>query len=243
MTRNQIEYWKLKESERANKANEAHARNVLTYNYAVLAETTRANKEREKELYRSNTAQEQIQRTKNDRDWILSLRSQAEYERANKAREDLQSRQLQETVRANKASELIRVANNTIQAMNAATSRMQVQEQVRNHLAQEGLQTRQISEQARANRASEQLGLLNLQETTRRNQASEANQRFANLTTRLNAQMQYNLGRDQLAETRRSHIAGETLESTKIAVTHSGNVLNSLSRLAPTLLKGGQYVH
>lgn len=71
MTRNQIEYWKLKQEE---KASERTARIQSRYNRETVAETKRANLAREREINRANVVNAQIQRSynqaqKNHWDW------------------------------------------------------------------------------------------------------------------------------------------------------------------------------
>lgn len=71
MTRNQIEYWKLKQEE---KASERTARIQSRYNRDSIAETKRANLARERETNRANTINFQLQRRrdeaqKNHWDW------------------------------------------------------------------------------------------------------------------------------------------------------------------------------
>lgn len=105
MTRNQIEYWNLKEQQRSNQAREMWqmqtldetkrsnlAREVETArsNLANESETHRANLEREKETRRSNRANESINRERNTINREHYERMDTETERANRARESLE---------------------------------------------------------------------------------------------------------------------------------------------------------
>lgn len=88
MTRNQIEYWKLKEEE---KASARTARIQSRYNRESIAETKRANRARERETQRANTINFALQKArdeaqKNHWDW-----SRAETAAHNRESERLQS--------------------------------------------------------------------------------------------------------------------------------------------------------
>lgn len=91
MTRNQIEYWKLKEQQRSNKASQAEQSRS---NKAQEQETVRSNRARESETHRSNLINESHQSN------VLG-----ETIRANKARESHNVATLQETKRSNVARE------------------------------------------------------------------------------------------------------------------------------------------
>lgn len=91
MTRNQIEYWKLKQEE---KASERTARIQSRYNRETIAETKRANKARERENQRANTVNFALQRArdeaqKNHWDW-----SRAETAAHNREQERLSNLQI-----------------------------------------------------------------------------------------------------------------------------------------------------
>lgn len=91
MTRNQIEYWKLKQEE---KASERTARIQSRYNRETIAETKRANRAREREAQRANTVNFALQRArdeaqKNHWDW-----SRAETAAHNREQERLSNLQI-----------------------------------------------------------------------------------------------------------------------------------------------------
>lgn len=238
MTRNQIEYWKLVESKRANRANEQHARNVLTYNYAVLNETHRANVARETETERSNRAVEMLTRQKNDRDWILSLRQLSETERANRVRERQAKDELAERKRANKANELIARANSITQRYVAETGRFQQAEIVRSNVAQELLSHERNELTRTSQEISQRLGLLTHGEQVRTHIANEQLQRYSNFTSRL---AQKETARSNLAnetERHRANVASEVIGLSNQGVSVLNETIGSVSRLGTSVING-----
>lgn len=91
MTKNQLEFWGLQETKRANRASEAQKRAELEhkkrYDTSYLSETARSHLANEREAYRSNTANEGIKRQSN----LISAAGVSESVRSNMAREALQS--------------------------------------------------------------------------------------------------------------------------------------------------------
>lgn len=85
MTRNQIDYWKLQETKRANAENEALGK-------ATLAETNRANVAKETENYRSNTAREAETRRHDIEGERVNWATLAESGRHNQRDEELKAR-------------------------------------------------------------------------------------------------------------------------------------------------------
>lgn len=101
MTHNQIEYWKLEETKRSNRTNEAENKR---HNVATEGETYRHNYATETEANRHNLTTELIDMNK--------FYEQARSNRANEAltheRNTIESGKLAETIRSNKANESIK---------------------------------------------------------------------------------------------------------------------------------------
>lgn len=134
MTHNQIEYWKLKETARSNKAQER--------------ETNRSNLAREFETERSNRANEALKAEGNVINQLHFERADAETARSNRARENEQARSnlAQEALKAeSNQNERARVilgydtnrTNTGIAQINAAVGYAQLAEQNRANLARE----------------------------------------------------------------------------------------------------------
>nr|AVX53430.1 putative ORF1 [Marmot picobirnavirus] len=140
MTQNQIAYWNLQETIRANKA-------------------------KERENTRSNKANEAIKTQTNTQNLSLGLGNIAETTRANRAKEF-------ETNRANLESEAVRRRDALTNRLNAFTNATNA-----------GTRIGELNEGIRAHQASEQIGLGNLAELQRANQAREAETNRANLTS------------------------------------------------------------
>lgn len=116
MTHNQIEYWKLEETKRSNRTNEAENRrhNVATegesyrHNYATETETNRHNLTTELidmnkfyEQARSNRANEALTHERN----TIESGKLSEMIRSNKANESIKKTQLMESERHNRVTE------------------------------------------------------------------------------------------------------------------------------------------
>lgn len=166
MTKNQIEYLKLLETQRSNQA--------------VEAETGRANRERERqgqisldEQSRSNLANEKIKADTLIEQSRHNLATESETNRANLAREletSLHNRNTEhvamlnysETARANRERErLTSEAQDEQRRANLAREA----ENERSHRADERIRTRQVTETERANKAFEDYRDRNLQAT------------------------------------------------------------------------------
>lgn len=156
MTRNQIEYWSLLETKRAN------------------AETQRSNLSREAETARHNQAAESI-----------DLGKLAESTRHNTAAEQQAGMELAETTRSHKASEKnTRIANRETQRAHEASEFLQgrtiemgtntLRETVRSNKAKEALELSKQAETRRANMASEAQRLRELAEQIRTHKANES---------------------------------------------------------------------
>lgn len=246
MTRNQIEYWRLKETERNNRAVEKHNRNVLTYNYSVLAETkrsnlareqetNRSNLARERETQRSNIANEQLRRLQSDRDYTLSLRQLEEQVNARKESQRLQSLSIQEQKRSNQAREAATRDSNLVSLFNAYTNRANIEEQARSNKVRENQFASQLAEQRRSNYANERLNYQRNAEMKRSNLAREGLQSFANYTQRqaVNETRRHNVSVE--SETRRANLMHEQLQLTHEGVSVLNNTLSTLGRLGGSI--------
>lgn len=232
MTKNQIEYHKLLETQRSNQANEAiqSERNAQTYdlglkNYGLglqqLAETSRHNVATEQlnKLSLDETSRHNLQSEYQNAQALLeqqrhSRAVEAETNRANLARES-------ETTRANIAAETERNrANLASEALRAS----ELVESQRYHSMSIGLGYSQLAETARSNQAREA-------ETKRSNLAYEA-QQLANLqesarhslvvereTSRANAARE--------AETQRANQASEAIAKKRNKLTAEQNDLRA----------------
>lgn len=112
MTRNQLAYWELQETKRANLVKE-------NQNAQQIAEQRRANEARELETFRSNTARESENHRSNLAQENLSHGNLLELTRAHQVNEDIGYRNvglgysnLAETSFANRRNEAIRTAQN-----------------------------------------------------------------------------------------------------------------------------------
>lgn len=211
MTKNQIEYLKLRETQRSNLSNEQERaranRAAEQHNALYLGETKRANLERERQGVETLKEQQRY----HDQTYFLGANQLAETERSNRAREVLTEAQLHETQRANLARE---------------------DEERRSNLARE-------METSRANYARENLQLGSLEETIRSNRRKEDIQssqlaeaiRFNTLT--------HDYRVSQLEEQHRANVANEII-GTANQVTNAGylaeRVRSDLAREAETAL-------
>lgn len=159
MTKNQIDYWRMRTDARLRSQE--------------LAETNRANKARERETNRSNQAQE-----------FQKLLDLNESSRTNRARESLTRQANLETQRSNLAREYeTRRSNLAKEGLNQQsnnTNLLHLLETQRSNMARENIEQRNhivslinASTQSRAQ-----------SETSRSNMVREANQRYSNITQR-----------------------------------------------------------
>lgn len=235
MTRNQIEFLKHLETKRSNQA--------------VEIETSRANREKERqgqlsldETSRHNLASEQhnanvlLEQTRHNQV------TEAEASRHNYATELLTSTQLQETARANRArEELTAAANAETQRANLAreseTSRANraleqwrsdsLDETYRHNRAAEKLQRQGLDETKRANLAREDISYSQLEETHRSNTASERlRERQQSESERYNA-AQEQLRQRELEERERANRANELLSGAR-NVTDAGRLAETV---------------
>lgn len=210
MTKNQIEYLKLRETERANRANESLTQIRDATNrelgFATLGETTRHNKETE----------------------AHNLRVLGETNRHNLATENYQIQMLGETIRHNQQSEQLEGRkidlNQNIYEESVRHNQAVETETYRSNLAKESETYRsnaaREAENYRSNVAREQethrSNVVTEQERERSNRATETLRSqelqfsYANLAEqRRYHSMSIGLGYSQLDETRRSNLARE----------------------------------
>lgn len=215
MTRNQIEYWANKEKERSNRANESE---TFRANYAREQETHRSNLANEVETNRHNVATESLQqyanminKIRNDQSYQLGLKTAAETERSNKARE-------KENTRSAKAREQETI-NQRLQDY-AVKKRQMSQADYSNYTAR-----LQAEETQRSHRANEVYNLSSLAELSRSNVANETERNRANVVSEAQKYAEQAIRRQELGETIRTHQMNEQL-------TARGQTLNFVSNLA-----------
>lgn len=225
MTRNQIEYWRLQETERSNRVNEQHNRNVLAYNYQVLAETRRSNLAREAETRRSNIAREKQNLLDSNRNFELQKRSQEETQRHNRAVEQLNAQAQLETTRSNKAREQLQAQANAIQASSMTLKSNELNETVRRNKANEQLEMSRQVEQRRSDKQNELLNQLRLGEIRRSNLATEAEKRRSNMATERINFGNLEVRRSELSERTRSNLANERIQIQHYTVSDTANLL------------------
>lgn len=202
------------ETNRANLARERqnaiNSDRQNTQFFASLAETKRANQEREKISYaqlketnRSNLANEQIARY----NAISSRMNVLETMRTNQAKEAQSFLNYTESVRSNKAKELIQRAS--------------------------------LSETRRSNIANEDLRINTLQETIRSNKAREDISRFGNVLTLQNLHETTRHNRVSEAELNRHNLASEMTERVKVVGGLTTNLLTTLNKSLSSVALGG----
>lgn len=189
MTRNQIEFWNLSETRRANQARE---RETSRHNTASLAEQVRSNKENERERNRANLINEAHNRA-----------TLAESIRASQAKEQLESRKLAESERANRASERELSRSNLAKETETKRSNLAREiETVRSNVARE-------TETNRANVAKET-------ETNRANIARETETHRSNYMNEVINSERNDINREHFermdTETNRANLARESLQ-------------------------------
>lgn len=223
MTRNQIEYLKYKESQRANMRQEeltasrdATAREL---GFGNLSETVRHNQQTE----RHNVAVLGEQQRHNYAQEYHNSQVLGEQIRSNRANEELQSRRDAEVARANRARESETTRHNaeleSQGRINLSLQEQSVQETKRSNLSREYETSRanraRESETERANRAAEsnraqilQLNYAQLAELSRHNKATES------------------LGYSQLAEQSRSNKSNERIRLGELTERQRANIAN-----------------
>lgn len=236
MTTNQISFWTLKETERANRA-------------------------RESENRRTNLANETIKSRSNDINFALGTRNAdisegqlREATRANleKERENRQSHRTSEGLQH--AANLLTARKISVDLMNADTNRMNAFTNAQNAATNAGM----LAETNRTNLASEQLKSDALEETKRSNIANENIKRFSNatnaaqgfqdVTTRSMSQAEQ--ARHNVAvelETKRNNLYDQALEAARLQNDITNNSARTVNEFLNTsnnalrTMKGGQY--
>lgn len=193
MTRNQIEYWRLQETERnnravekeTNRANLARERETNRSNLAREAETHRTNVAVEKETQRSHLAGEQLTRLQMQQNLFLTRLDQDERARSNRANEQINLKRVEESYRSNRANEVIARADQRVKEIDAVTRRAGQ------------------AEAERANKANEQLRREAQYETQRSNKAQESLKRDLNAITQSYNQGRLSIDHGNLAQRQR----------------------------------------
>lgn len=235
MTKNQIEYWRNKETERNNLAieRETNRSNLERerMNRQIADETKRHNLETEKlgrdqfslsmMSYRNSLSQQAWERA-------LNLRKQDEVERHNRATRANQTKQIE--------------YNYAVGMTNAETARMQAIESGRHNRATESAQITNLTEIMRSNLAQEDLSAARNAETARNNKALEAirtteqtiSQGRLSLDTRKQSESErHNRVAEQ--ETNRHNITSESIDRWNAAANimrGSGSLIDSISKTA-----------
>lgn len=167
MTKNQIEFLKYQETQRANREQEALTRTRDYNNYILgsgtLAETQRAN--RESERLRSIDLQQQ--RVRNEQTYAVALGTLEETRRSNLVREDIQERSLAENIRSN-------YVNQGHTSVSLYLQEQANQERQRSNLVSEQHQRDVLSETKRLNSARIALDQASLDEQIRTHKANES---------------------------------------------------------------------
>lgn len=225
MTRNQIDYLKLVETQRANAVQE----DLTRIRDQANIEIGRGQLEESK---RHNLAQEQYQ-----------MGSLQELSRHNQATELLGTQQLQESSRHNLATELEATRHNTAAENEMYRSNLARETEThRANVQSENLRQMELSEQQRYHNMSISLGYSNVQlgyaqlsEQQRANQAREAE------THRSNVQHEM-LTSQQIAETTRANQAREQETNrsnvSREAELHRSNTVNESIQVANTVIRG-----
>lgn len=233
MTKNQIEYLKVRETQRANLAQEAltQARDIAAreLGFGTLEESKRSNLMREAltrdqnvETERAHRMAEQLQQGSLDETSRSNLAREAisrdtlaETKRSNIARETISRDTLTEQQRANLASEAIRNMANAIQSRSVANQyavgMANVAELQRSHLASEQQRAQEIDisgarqrADARYQLANTVLGGLNLLETGRHARQTESVAKIQAKATSKQAQVA-----QQRADTESARVSSE----------------------------------
>lgn len=206
MTKNQIEYLKLRETQRANLSQEELTRkrdeNAHALGLGNLAELGRHNLETERQAV-ANLSEVNRHNVETERQAVAVL---GEQQRHNRALEQVEYGKLSETMRANREREQFNLK--------------QLSETTRANLARELLTSQQLAETYRSNVAREtethRTNVAGEQERKRSNLAQEQQkrdeleQKYVSLETDARIrQSQISLGYAQLGEDRRSNLARE----------------------------------
>lgn len=232
MTKNQLEYWSLRERQ----FNNEQVRNeTKRSNLAREAETNRSNVARETETFRANQAAERetnranlARETETNRS---NLAKEAETHRANLASEALHIGTLQETIRANQAREAENYRHNvTVEA-----------ETHRSNVASESISREGNSIRAQANaiqaEANRQLATHNVVMENIQNKQVETNYRLG-VGAQQQAEARLDLDTARHSETVRHNVASENIGQAGTVSGLIGSALNAAGRMVPSILRG-----
>lgn len=211
MTQNQIEYWRLQESHRSNRANEVETNR---HNIATESETNRNNslvhalgRAQLAETNRSNIAKE-----------TQNAINQMEVARHNRAMEQQQDRQLlinQQDADTRRYSALASATNGAISNLNDSVRNMQNYD----------LGIKNLAETIRSHKQNETLGLAQLSESQLHNRVTESE------TSR------HNTATEQ--ETHRHNVADESTKSLESKIKLHDSIAGKLVTFAKLLVNNG----
>lgn len=237
MTQNQINFWNLKETERANRAREKEA--------------TRANKAKEGLSAREIATKE----TQNQINLSLGQGNLAETNRANIARELEQNR-------SNLSNEQIKRYESAIKLLDAMTNQQNADTNATNAATRQGelaLGYNTLAENKRHSMINEAISSRDLQERTRSNKAQEDLKRFQQATSaatsitsgnlrdlEISEQQRHNLQTE--LETKRNNLVDQQIELQKLMQqinrdkwnTQSGLISNMTPNISLRVGNGGQ---
>lgn len=227
MTTDQINYWKNVEQRRSNLAMEAETRRA---NRARELETYRANLAKERELNRINTINAKIAQYGHGISDQHYIRSDALSARKLDQEKRLALEQLKEQQRSNVARET------ETHRTNVAQEKLK-QSQISNLWSNTSLETARLAELQRSNRAQEHLGLINLTEQGRANQAREFETNRSNLAQEGFKIRQIGIDQQKANEIHRANVMGETLRSREQWITMRGQNFNLAGNLTNSFTK------
>lgn len=231
MTTNQIAYWTLKETERANKA-------------------------RENETKRANLAKEALTARQNDINYQIGTGNLAESVRANQAKETELNRHQVKTESQKDVDQAIEQAKTAILQQNADTNSYNALINARNAATNAGM----LTETTRTNMANEKIKQSNVDELSRHNKRDEEIRNFIGATSlSVNANQANTAARNvdvnqqnadtrvaEYNETRRKNLVDQYLRSLNLqwdierdtAQLQSNNINNALRNSADILRIG-----
>lgn len=236
MTRNQIEYWKLQETQRSNLEYERQGREQLAEtkrsNLARETETNRSNLARETETHRANLMHEYQVDLQRRQDAYFTLRNQIETNRSNLAQEKIAKQRNDEQHRTNVANENIRLIQALTNQRQAELQQQQIYVQRNEQYTRQAIANAtnrlgyaQLAETSYANRQSENLRQQQIAESIRSNMANEYIRTFANQTSakNLNEVVRHNQATE--AETKRNNLASNAIKAYEVSMKSLSDIL------------------
>lgn len=233
MTKNQIEYLKLRETQRSNRAQEDLSSQKIRNDYKIasasLDETSRHNVANEGigylsagETSRHNIASEALTAAAQSETHRANIAAESERARANRAQEALTKRNLDENERYHNMSNALGYYQAGAQYASVALGHAQLAETSRANRANEAIRRTSVAEEVRHNIAAET-------EINRSNTVSEA-QRGLNI--------QYSKQRND--EIVRHNLVTENLQTASTAVNAATDVADTIVRGVRAFTIGGK---